>query len=113
MNTTAKIQHKGQVTIPTSVRRQAGLSKGDLVNFTFQRGKIVITPRIVIDRSKFPTADDEYTPAQRRIIDARLAQARKGPHYGPFNTANEMIADMKERLKKSDAAKQSKSAHTR
>jgi hypothetical protein len=42
-----------------------------------------------------------------------LAQARKGPHYGPFNTANEMIADMKERLKKSDAAKQSKSAHTR
>jgi hypothetical protein len=30
MNTTAKIQQKGQVTIPTSVRRQAGLSKGDL-----------------------------------------------------------------------------------
>jgi AbrB family looped-hinge helix DNA binding protein len=44
MNTTARIQHKGQVTIPTSVRRQAGLSKGDLVNFAFQRGKIVITP---------------------------------------------------------------------
>jgi len=39
MNTTAKIQHKGQVTIPTSVRRQAGLSKGDLVNFTFTRSQ--------------------------------------------------------------------------
>jgi len=104
MNTTAKIQHKGQVTIPTSVRRQAVLSQGDLVNFAFQRGKIVITPRLVIDRAQFPNADDEYTPAQRRIIDARLAQARKGPHYGPFNTADEMIADMKERLKKSDAA---------
>ena len=78
MNTTAKIQHKGQVTIPTSVRRQAGLSKGDLVNFAFQRGKIVITPRLVIDRSQFPNADDEYTPAQRRIIDARLDKAEKG-----------------------------------
>ena len=45
MNATARIQHKGQVTIPTAVRRQAGLQQGDLVKFTFHRGKIVITPR--------------------------------------------------------------------
>ena len=38
-------------------------------------GKIVITPRLLIDRSQFPNADDEYTPAQRRIIDARLDKA--------------------------------------
>ena len=108
MNTTAKIQHKGQVTIPTSVRRQAGLSKGDLVNFAFRRGQIVITPRLVIDRSQFPNADDEYTPAQRRIIDARLDKAEKGPSYGPFDTADEMIAHMKGELKKRAAAKKSK-----
>jgi AbrB family looped-hinge helix DNA binding protein len=108
MNTTAKIQHKGQVTIPTSVRRQAGLSKGDLVNFAFQRGKIVITPRLVIDPAQFPNADDEYTPAQRRIIDARLDKAEKGPSYGPFNTADEMIAHMKGELKKRAAAKKIK-----
>ena len=52
MNTTAKIQHKGQVTIPTSVRRLAGLSKGDVVNFAFQRGKIVITPRVTMPNVK-------------------------------------------------------------
>jgi AbrB family looped-hinge helix DNA binding protein len=62
MSATAKIQHKGQVTIPTRLRNQAGLSKGDLVEFTFQRGKIVITPKLVIDRSQFQNADDEYTP---------------------------------------------------
>jgi len=110
MNTTGKIQNKGQVTIPTAVRRQAGLSKGDLVNFAFQRGKIIITPRIVIDRSKFPTADDEYTPAQRRVIDAQLAEARKGPYYGPFNTADEMVAHMKTALKKKAPAKKVKRA---
>ena len=66
MNATARIQHKGQVTIPTRLRAQAGLSKGDLVEFTFQRGKIVITPKLVIDRSSFHNADDEYTPEQRR-----------------------------------------------
>jgi len=109
MNTTAKIQHKGQVTIPTSVRRQAGLSKGDLANFAFQRGKIVITPRLVIDRAQFPNADAEYTPAQRRIVDARLDKAeedlKKGRGFGPFSNAEEMIAHMKGQLKQRAAAK--------
>ena len=85
-------------TIPTSGRRQAGLS--------------VITPKLVMDRSKFPTADDEYTPAQRRAIDARLAKADKdieqGRTTGPFNTADEMIAHMKGELKKRAARKKPK-----
>src|ERR1019366_2186593 len=114
MNTTAKIQHKGQVTIPTSIRRQAGLSKGDLVNFAFHRGKIVITPRLVIDRSQFPNADDEYTPAQRRMIDARLDKAEKdlekGRGFGPSNSAAEMIAHMKGQLKQRAAVKKAKAA---
>src|SRR5205807_9785185 len=77
---TAKIKHKGQVTIPTRVREQAGLSKGDLVEFSFQRGKIVITPKLVIDRSQFPKADDEYTrdlpffPALRKGLVELVAQ---------------------------------------
>src|ERR1700693_3603001 len=109
MSTTTRIQHKGQVTIPTHVREQAGLSKGDLVEFSYQRGQIVITPKVVVDRSRFPHADAEYTPDQRRVIDARLDKAdtdiKAGRTYGPFNTAEEMIADMKERLRKKVAAK--------
>ena len=104
MNTTGKIQNKGQVTIPTSVRRQAGLSKGDLVNFAFQRGKIIITPKLVIDRSKFPTADDEYTPEQRRTIDAQLAEGladiKTGRVYGPFDTHGEMMGSLRNHGKK-------------
>jgi AbrB family looped-hinge helix DNA binding protein len=113
MSTMTKIQHKGQVTIPTRVREQAGLSKGDLVEFSYERGRIVITPKVVIDRSKFPTADDEYTPAQRRVIDAQLAEGledlKKGRTFGPFNTADEMIAHMKAGLKKSAAKKTKRS----
>ena len=104
MNTTGKIQSRGQVTIPTSVRRQAGLSKGDLVNFTFQRGKIIITPRLVIDRLKFPAADDEYTPKQKRTIDAQLAEGladiKAGRVYGPFDTHEEMMASLRNHGKK-------------
>ncbi len=109
MNTTAKIQDKGQVTIPTSVRRQAGLSKGDLVKVTFTRGQIVITPKLVIDRSKFPNADDEYTPAQRRIIDARLAKAdediKHGRVQGPFDSHTEFLDSLHREARKLGARK--------
>ena len=78
------------------------------------RGKIVLTPKIVIDRSKFPNADDEYTPAQRRIIDARLAESdegiRQGRTFGPFNSAEEMVASMKAQLKKRATATRAKSS---
>src|SRR5438105_12543496 len=88
MSILVKVQHKGQMTIPSSVRSAVGLTQGDLVEVRAVGKKVVITPQLVIDRSKFPTADDEYTPAQRRIIDARLAEAAKGPYYGPFKTAD-------------------------
>ena len=87
-----------------------------MVEATFQRGHIVLKPKVVIDRSAIPNADEEYTPAQRRIINARLARAdekiKKGRTYGPFNTADEMIASMERELKKRAAAKR-KTRHSR
>ncbi len=67
MNALVKVQRKGQVTIPTRLRILVGLADGDLVEASAEEGRIVLTPKVVIDR--------EYTPAQRRAIDARLAKA--------------------------------------
>jgi len=109
MGALVKVQHKGQVTIPTRLRTRAGISEGDLVEASFHRGRIILTPKLTVDRSQFPTADDEYTPAHRRVIDARLAESeedlKKGRTFGPFNTAGDLIASMKEQLNKRAAAK--------
>lgn len=109
MKSLIRVQQKGQVTIPSRLRTQAGLSDGDLVEIAFQGGKIVLTPKVVIDRSALPPANDEYTPEQRRIVDARLAESdediKQGRVYGPFNSADEMIASVKAELKKRAAAK--------
>jgi AbrB family looped-hinge helix DNA binding protein len=106
MRTLIRIQENGQVTIPNRIRNKAGLVKGDLVEAVFERGKIVLTPKTTIDRAKFFNAEDEYTPAQRRTIDARLKKAleevKRGHTAGPFNTADEMIASLKRNLKQSD-----------
>jgi len=81
--------------------RRAGIKPGDRLEFKVSGGIINIIPEL-------RSADDEYTPAQRRAIDAQLREAAKGPYYGPFNTADEMIAHMKGELRKRAAAKKSK-----
>lgn len=43
-----RIQEKGQVTIPTKVRKRLGLKKGDLVAVTETPEGILITPQEVL-----------------------------------------------------------------
>jgi AbrB family looped-hinge helix DNA binding protein len=98
MTTIVKVHRKGQMTLPTRLRALAGIADGDLVEAAFQRGKIVLTPKLVIDRSQFPSANRDYTPAQRRAIDRGIAQSLKeykqGKAFGPFSTHEEFIASL-------------------
>jgi hypothetical protein len=54
--------------------------------------------------SKFPNARDEYTPAQRRVIDGRLAGAeddiKHGRVHGPFSTHEAMMTFLNSGVKK-------------
>jgi AbrB family looped-hinge helix DNA binding protein len=113
MSTTlVKVQHKGAVTIPTHLRTQAGIVEGDMMEASFHQGKIILIPKVVIDRSSFPTADADYTPAQRRVIDARLAKAeediKKGRTHGPFKTAAEASSFVSKEIKTRKAARKRK-----
>ena len=105
MTVTVKNQTKTPLVVPSSVRRQAGHKNGQDLEFRVSGGVITILP-------KLPTADDEYTPEQRRIIDARLAEGladiKAGRTFGPFNSADEMIAHMKAQLKKRVTAPKAK-----
>lgn len=100
-----KLQRKGQMTLPTSVRSAVGLADGDLVDVRVSGRRIVITPTLVIDRSKFPVAEDEYSPEQRRIINASLKEAEKGPYFGPFRNGAEVAAFLKKWKRRSKSAK--------
>ena len=81
---TATVKNRIGLIVPPSIQHKAGLRTGDVVEFKVSGGVITILP-------KLPSADDEYTPQQRRSIDAQLDEAEKGPFHGPFNTADEAI----------------------
>src|ERR1035438_6467262 len=59
-------------TLPAAVRQQAGIKIGDMLEFK-------VSGRVVTIMPKLPTADDEYTPEQRAIVDARLADGLACP----------------------------------
>ena len=113
MTTLVKIHRKGQMTLPSSFRAAMGVGEGSIVELSLKNGKTVITPQIVIDRSQFPNADDEYTPAQRRIIDARLGQAdadiKAGRVSRAFADHEEFIADLHKEAKRLNARKTKRS----
>ena len=105
MSTLVKIQRKGQVTIPVRLRVRVGLVDGDLLEAKAERGRIVLTPKLIVDRD----AGREYTPAQRRVIYARLTksleQAKRGETHGPFETHEEMTAFLHGQVNKSRTRK--------
>jgi bifunctional DNA-binding transcriptional regulator/antitoxin component of YhaV-PrlF toxin-antitoxin module len=94
---TITVNEKTRELFPARVRRQAGFRLGDQLEVQVNGGIVSFIPAL-------PSADDEYTPAQRRAIDARLAKADEdileGRVYGPFHSAAEMIASMKAESKK-------------
>jgi bifunctional DNA-binding transcriptional regulator/antitoxin component of YhaV-PrlF toxin-antitoxin module len=99
MTARIRIQRNGHVTLPLELRRLAGVEEGDVLQASFRRGKIVLarTPA-AIDPSQFPTADDEYTPEQRRIVDAELAKSladiKAGRVSKTFSNPKDFIADL-------------------
>jgi bifunctional DNA-binding transcriptional regulator/antitoxin component of YhaV-PrlF toxin-antitoxin module len=87
------VSTKSELVVPRSVRRRAGLRSGQKVEFKVSGGVISIVPEL-------PAADDEYTPAKRRVVDERLRQARKGPYYGPFASPDEAISFFRRYVRK-------------
>jgi bifunctional DNA-binding transcriptional regulator/antitoxin component of YhaV-PrlF toxin-antitoxin module len=95
------------ITVPDSVRQQAGFKVGQVLEFKARGGVVTIIP-------KLPTADGEYTPAQRRAIDRGVAQSLKeykhGKAVGPFETHAEFIASLRGPAKRSPGKKTKRAA---
>ena len=87
-----KVKPKGEVTLPSALRERAGLNVGDLLEARFEKGKITLTPKSLIDRR----------------IDEGLEDIRRGRTYGPFDTADQMIDSLQRNMKERAKARKTK-----
>ena len=70
-----RIKTKYQVTLPTDLRLQAGLNVGDFLEAKIQSGKIIFSPKSIIDRD----------------IAKGLEDINSGRSIGPFKTAKSAL----------------------
>lgn len=84
----SKLGQRRQVVIPKEICDELGLHEGDFVEVTSTKGKVIIKPKKVVD------ADEVLTPAQRAVIDKRLAAAEEDIKAGrvsaPFATVDQL-----------------------
>lgn len=99
---TVIVKSRASLTIPLRVQRQAGIKVGDRLQFKVSGGIINVIPE---PPAPVPPVNDEYTPAQRRAIDARLKAARKSPPHGPFDTADQAIDFLRKEIRARKAAR--------
>jgi bifunctional DNA-binding transcriptional regulator/antitoxin component of YhaV-PrlF toxin-antitoxin module len=97
MTVAVKNNNKAPLVVPPAVRRKARFKSGQELEFRASDGVITIVP-------KLPSANDEYTPEQRAVIDAQLveglADIKAGRVHGPFSTHKEFIASLHKEARK-------------
>ncbi len=81
---TVRVKANHQVTLPAAIIEEVGLKSGDLLEARIEQGKITLTPKSIIDQ---------------RIAES-FADFKAGRSYGPFDTADELIASLENNLKK-------------
>ena len=86
---TVKIGVSRQVVIPKKIHDQLGLTPGDYFDVELQNGKIIFTPKTLVDKR----------------IEEGLEDIRQGQVYGPFNSAQEMIDSLHDSPKSKNKTK--------
>jgi AbrB family looped-hinge helix DNA binding protein len=81
------VKNKYQIVIPQRVREQIGVAVGDILEAKVERGRITLTPKVMVDRA---------------ILEG-LEDVRKGRVRGPFNTVDEMLDSLKGRKRRTIA----------
>jgi AbrB family looped-hinge helix DNA binding protein len=75
------VKTKFQVVIPQSIRKRVGLDIGDLLEASFENGKLTFTPKTVIDRHLAEGIED----------------IARGRTPGPYESATEAISALERR----------------
>jgi AbrB family looped-hinge helix DNA binding protein len=98
---TVTVKGKDTIVIPPSIRKRLGIKSGDKL-------EIAASGNVMTIRQK-PDDDDDYTPAQRKVVDAEIAKGvadiRSGRFYGPFDSTREMMASIESEIKKRRSAR--------
>jgi AbrB family looped-hinge helix DNA binding protein len=83
------MRERGQLTIPAEIREAIELKAGDILEFEIVDGRIVITPKIVIDPDQAWFWTKRWQKMEREA-DADFAAGR----FRSFDNVEDFLADL-------------------
>lgn len=88
-----KLNRGGQVTIPKGIRETLHLKPGDTLRVMIENSRVILIPESAIDPDQAWFWTEEWQKGEREADE----DIRAGRVYGPFDTVEEMMADMEAR----------------
>lgn len=89
MSTYTKVTRHGQITLPSSVRRELGIEEGDIIEISIEDERAVLIPKRLVDKSQAYFWTKEWQEAEREADqDIRHGRMRS------FDSAEELLKDL-------------------
>lgn len=66
-----QLRDKSQITIPSSIRKELGIKKGDYLEITKEGDRIIIIPKIVVDKSSVTLSEKGEKYLQEALDDIK------------------------------------------
>jgi AbrB family looped-hinge helix DNA binding protein len=87
-----QIRSNGQITLPASIRRQANLAEGDLLEIAIEPdGSLRLTPKVAVDRDQAYFWSERWQQGEQEADD----DLRTG-RYADFETMDEFIKSLRD-----------------
>jgi AbrB family looped-hinge helix DNA binding protein len=95
MSTVLQVRSNGQITLPTSVRRQAKLREGDILEVIVEEdGSVRLIPKVAIDRSQAYFWTERWQAGEQEAKDDINAG-----RFQDYRNMNDFLESLKEEAK--------------
>ncbi len=84
-----QVREKAQITIPSKIRKALGIKEGDYLEVEAEANKIVLIPKILIDKAEVVTLSKKG----EEMLKEALEDVKKG-RVKKFKNAEELIDDL-------------------
>jgi AbrB family looped-hinge helix DNA binding protein len=92
MSVVLQVRSNGQITLPTSIRRQVDLKEGDIIEVIVEEdGSLRLIPKVAIDRSQAYFWTERWQQGERQA-DQDLQAGR----FQDFDTMDDLIHSLKD-----------------
>ncbi len=84
-----KVTRHGQITLPTEIRRAMDVAEGDLIEVAIDGGRMVLTPKQLVDKSQAWFWTREWQTGEREAEEDTKAGRVK-----TFRSAKDLLEDL-------------------